>query len=661
LDASGDETLMTPRRLAALVALCGTVALAGWVVAGLGGSASSGVKNADALPIAHGGATSVARSLTVGAGPVDAVPEAATPAVANVPAADITPAESVALAFQSLADIPMAAPALATPGPALAPTPLPDVPKAAAATAEATAAPAPAPTADVSTADGPLAGPAYALASASVAGAPTAETAPADAATAPASPSAADVPAADTAPAEPAAPLAPASVADAPSVPAPAGPVLVATADPELRGLAAGEFASATPVVVAAAGSAPVTIAAGANAEPPMAAVEIAETPVGEATADPPPPGPQALAGGAEVPVSAPSADAGPRPDKPMRLVSLFTSDPPKEYLKPAARSIETLNECLVAEICIDDYLWALYERTPKVDTNRLLERVKVTVKKKGKIRTVTKVNAKYVIGDFTWKDPIAAQRAGMSLKDYVIGGMDRAFKLKLYRAVRVMEDAGYMPGITSAFRDDYRQSIAVGNKAASDSSYHGGSRRGGYGHGLAADLVSVKGETRMQRYAASEELWKWIDAHEKELGVGRPYLDRDPPHVGPTDGKEYADKRGRATLQKVARQSDKAQQAAAKTKIAQKPAPEAKTTKATKPQAKTVHNAVPQPKAGQKTAAQAKTAQRPAPHAKTAQNAKLETKKRGLAARNDPSAAKRDKPAKSKVSSLQTRASVQR
>ena len=108
------------------------------------------------------------------------------------------------------------------------------------------------------------------------------------------------------------------------------------------------------------------------------------------------------------------------------------------------------------------------------------------------------------------------------------------------------------MPGITSAFRDDYRQGIASGNKAASDSSYHGGSRRGGYGHGLAVDLVSVKGETRMERYASSEELWKWIDAHEKELGIGRPYLDRDPPHVGPIDGKEYADKRGRTSVQKA-------------------------------------------------------------------------------------------------------------
>jgi hypothetical protein len=140
-----------------------------------------------------------------------------------------------------------------------------------------------------------------------------------------------------------------------------------------------------------------------------------------------------------------------------------------------------------------------------------------------------------------------------MPLREYVIGGMDRSFKLKLYRALRAMDDAGLMPGITSAFRDDYRQSIASGNKAATDSSYHGGSRRGGYGHGLAADLVSVKGETRLQRYGASEELWKWIDAHEQELGVARPYLDRDPPHVASIDGKEYADKRGRVKVTNAA------------------------------------------------------------------------------------------------------------
>jgi hypothetical protein len=272
----------------------------------------------------------------------------------------------------------------------------------------------------------------------------------------------------------------------------------------------------------------------------------------GVAMVDPDPSEPAFVVAGvsaAEVPVVEAHSPMPP-PQAPVPLASLFTSDPAKEYPQPAVRRIEeTPNECLVAEICIDEYLWSLYERTPKIDTNKVTQRIKMAVKKKGKTRTVVKTMTKYVVGDFTWKDPIAAQRAGMSLKDYVIGGMDRSFKLKLYRALRAMDEAGLMPGITSAFRDDYRQSIAAGRKAASDSSYHGGSRRGGYGHGLAVDLVSVKGDTRMQRYASSQELWKWLDAHEKELGVGRPYRDRDPPHVGPIDGKEYIAKRGGAKV----------------------------------------------------------------------------------------------------------------
>jgi hypothetical protein len=63
---------------------------------------------------------------------------------------------------------------------------------------------------------------------------------------------------------------------------------------------------------------------------------------------------------------------------------------------------------------------------------------------------------------------------------------------------------------------------------------------------------VSINGETRTQRFASSKELWKWIDAHENELGLGRPYLDRDPPHVAPIDGKQYAAKRGRPTGQQA-------------------------------------------------------------------------------------------------------------
>jgi hypothetical protein len=231
----------------------------------------------------------------------------------------------------------------------------------------------------------------------------------------------------------------------------------------------------------------------------------------------------------------------------PVQVATLSTADPVQDETRNAVPAIELVDECLVVEICIDEYLWAAYERTKKVDTNKVVERRKLTVKKNGKTRTVVKSSTKLVDQDFTWKDPKAAERAGMSMKEYVIGGMDRGFKLKLFRALRALEDAGLAPGITSAFRDNYRQSIASGLKAATDRSYHGGSLRGGYGHGLAADLVSVKGETRGRRWLSSEALWKWIDQHGAEYGVGRPYLDRDPPHVAPIDGKEYTDRRGGA------------------------------------------------------------------------------------------------------------------
>ncbi len=52
---------------------------------------------------------------------------------------------------------------------------------------------------------------------------------------------------------------------------------------------------------------------------------------------------------------------------------------------------------------------------------------------------------------------------------------------------------------------------------------------------------MSVKGTTRAQRWISTESFWKWIDAHGKEFGIGRPYVDQDPPHVAPIDGKEYA------------------------------------------------------------------------------------------------------------------------
>jgi hypothetical protein len=225
----------------------------------------------------------------------------------------------------------------------------------------------------------------------------------------------------------------------------------------------------------------------------------------------------------------------------PVQVATASPSDLLPNDPNEAVSSLETLDDCLVADSCIDRYLWALYQRTPKVDTIKVHERRKVTVKKKRKTVTVTKSFTRLVDEDFTWKDPKAAEKAGMPMMDYVIGGMDRNFKLKLFHTLHAAEEAGLSPGITSAFRDDYRQSIASGLKAVTDRSYHGGSFRGGYGHGLAADVVSVQGATKAQRWISTESLWKWIDAHGEEFGIGRPYLDKDPPHLAPIDGREYA------------------------------------------------------------------------------------------------------------------------
>jgi hypothetical protein len=262
---------------------------------------------------------------------------------------------------------------------------------------------------------------------------------------------------------------------------------------------------------------------------------------------------PQVTALGNIAVASADPSQVLPPETPPVQVATANTPDPVLNDTKEAVNTIEIREECLVAEICIDRFLWALYQRTPKEDTIKVYEQrkvtVKVTVKKKRKTvtvsKTLTKTFTRLVDQDFTWKDPKAAERAGTPMMDYVIGGMDRSFKLKLFHALHAAEQAGLSPGITSAFRDDYRQSIASGLKAASDRSYHGGSLRGGYGRGLAADVVSVKGGTRAQRWVSTEKLWKWIDEHGREYGIGRPYLGKDPPHVTPIDGREYASRRG--------------------------------------------------------------------------------------------------------------------
>jgi hypothetical protein len=148
----------------------------------------------------------------------------------------------------------------------------------------------------------------------------------------------------------------------------------------------------------------------------------------------------------------------------------------------------------------VDKYLWEVYQRKPvKSDST----------------------------GDFTWKDPAAAKRVGMSLKAYVIGGMDPDFREQLYHAGRAMDANGIRWSMLSAFRDDYRQGLAAGFKAHGGNSQHGGSKAtGGYGHGRAVDMTSAEGD--------SSAVWHWIDIHGAKFGLRRPMPGADPAHIQP-------------------------------------------------------------------------------------------------------------------------------
>jgi hypothetical protein len=149
----------------------------------------------------------------------------------------------------------------------------------------------------------------------------------------------------------------------------------------------------------------------------------------------------------------------------------------------------------------VDLYLWEVYQRQP--------------TKKDG-------------TGDFTWKDPAAAKRVGKTLQAYVIMGMDPDLREALYHAGKAMDKAGIEWSIVSAFRDDYRQSIAAGLKARTGYSRHGGSRAtGGYGHGLAVDVGHVESKR-------NSEVWRWFDQHGMKYGLTRPIRHFDPPHVEP-------------------------------------------------------------------------------------------------------------------------------
>ena len=160
--------------------------------------------------------------------------------------------------------------------------------------------------------------------------------------------------------------------------------------------------------------------------------------------------------------------------------------------------------------------------------------------------------------GPYGKKDEQAAERWGMTLKQYTIDGLDEQFVLHIAALFQAARAAGFTPAITTAFRDRWRQSIVAGkNKNSPGDSYHGS--KVGYSHGVAVDVIALATE-RGNRWKESRRFWDWIDQEGSRFNLCRPFGNRDAPHVTPCDGKEYLAKRTQATKKLAAKAKPTAQ-----------------------------------------------------------------------------------------------------
>lgn len=131
--------------------------------------------------------------------------------------------------------------------------------------------------------------------------------------------------------------------------------------------------------------------------------------------------------------------------------------------------------------------------------------------------------------GDFTWKDQAAANRLGMDVCTYAIGGLAPGLKTRLETFGHMADERGIAWSMTSGFRDDFRQGIASGLKARVGNSKHGGSRATrGYGDGRAVDIAAV---------GPIAPLLALVDGLGRTLGLTRPHKGFDPNHVQLLDG----------------------------------------------------------------------------------------------------------------------------
>ena len=90
----------------------------------------------------------------------------------------------------------------------------------------------------------------------------------------------------------------------------------------------------------------------------------------------------------------------------PMKMAALTPLDELHHDAKEEPNESKSADECLTSELCIDQYLWSLYQRARKVDTIKVVEQKKASVVKKGKLRTIIQKNCKACARGFHMEGP---------------------------------------------------------------------------------------------------------------------------------------------------------------------------------------------------------------------------------------------------------------
>ncbi len=323
-----------------------------------------------------------------------------------------------------------------------------------------------------------------------------------------------------------------------------------------------------------------------ATAEMPAAVIKLASADPALILPAEAPPALQISPEPAPVLSEAAPAESAPAPEPVIKLASadpteIVTTDalspaaiatgpaPAASKPSPPADTVAVLDECFVMDACIDRYLWALYQRTAKEDLDQ----------GRGPPRRHRQAQGQDGHGDAQlhkagrsgfWLEGSESGRARQHADDG-LRHRRHGQELQAKAVSHAARSRGRRP-VAGHHQRVPRRLPPVDRERPEGRLrplYHGGSTRGGYGHGMAADIVSTQGNNRAQRWVSTEILWKWVDANGKAFGIGRPYLGRDPPHVGPVDGQEYISKRGTGDRKEATNvRSKKVMRAAAHAKL---------------------------------------------------------------------------------------------